>query len=382
MKLCPQGHPNDDAAVRCAECFQRFDQPEPVARLSLALADVLCVRPGQDAGFDLRIDVDGVTHATVRLSWTGDGAAWLRQSEAEQTVAGGPTIVVRHQLDVPADAVPGEHALHVVATPVSSPGPAVDGTLTLSLEGAERVEPVEPLLDETAWMPPVLDTRSHTDRRPDDDHGRGAGDDTRPAPRPRRWMVLGSVGAAAVVVAVLAVVLLRPSTPSPQEALEMAGPEASKRLDEMVFQDASTVLLAQADQAFVTRVSGKCPGISVDLRGPRGIGFPDGIEDVAQVGPNHILAYHLALEERFGADAVHVITADRLGRSGNAVCADPARLWLSYVVDDETRWLDPTDSQTPEQWCLDRYADDLAPNLALGESLPNAVRNECFAEKT
>jgi hypothetical protein len=140
----------------------------------------------------------------------------------------------------------------------------------------------------------------------------------------------------------------------PEQALTLTDQEALDELNRQITNDASQV--ASFAGAWLPQVSSKCVGISVDI-GPQWI--PDGVDDTAQVSLQQILAFHIAVHNRFNAV---LLLPTQAGLPRDQASAGPcagSMVWMSAVPSrfataaDANAWC--TVNVTPVRECGARY---------------------------
>jgi hypothetical protein len=130
------------------------------------------------------------------------------------------------------------------------------------------------------------------------------------------------------------------SASTSDEALELTAGQARQELDQLA--DVGTSNMASLKGSWIAQVSSKCEGIRVDiLPGWQ----PDGVTDIAHVTAQEILAFHLALGDRFGAITVR---PSALGTSRDVSTSGPCQgkpIWASIVP------VPFPDAATANDWC-------------------------------
>lgn len=143
---------------------------------------------------------------------------------------------------------------------------------------------------------------------------------------------------------------------TPYQALELSEDEALEHLREARDNDRSEYEDLVGN--WVPQVSSKCVGLNqIDMRGPDGF-FPDGHAETKDPGNAQILAFHLAMQERYGV--VTALWEDVSPRTPNyGFCDHPELMWHAFAKERfgsaaaANRWCD--DQGFPVDECFARY---------------------------
>ncbi len=175
MKVCPNGHENEDWRTTCKTCYLALEEvepppepvpeppppaptpaPAPVIEIDLPTLTVT-VEPGGEASFEIRVGNVGSAPDTVTLQVDGEMAAWVLPEPQSLALAPGTVGRARLVFRLPASATvtPGEHRLELRATSAASGASSVAGA-TVVIPGA--VAPAaenEDAVPRPAWHRPA-----------------------------------------------------------------------------------------------------------------------------------------------------------------------------------------------------------------------------------
>lgn len=175
MKVCPNGHENEDWRTTCKTCYLALEEvelppkpvpeppppppapaPAPVIEIDLPTLTV-AVEPGGEASFEIRVGNVGSAPDTVTLQVDGELAAWVLPEP--QSLALAPGTVGRAQLvfRLPASATvtPGEHRLELRATSAASGASSVAGATVVIPGAVPDEDPVPVPVPRPAWHRPA-----------------------------------------------------------------------------------------------------------------------------------------------------------------------------------------------------------------------------------
>lgn len=177
MRICPNGHENEDWRTTCKVCYLALEEAEPPAPAPTPepplptpeppppapapsvelLSSRVTVQPGDETWCDVRVANVGSDDDTIALQVEGELAAWVLPEPQSLSLAPGSQGSARLQFRLPASATvtPGEHRLEVRATSGSSGASSVAGAAVV-VPGAPPL-PVEDEDGESrpAWQRPA-----------------------------------------------------------------------------------------------------------------------------------------------------------------------------------------------------------------------------------